>query len=219
MMPITYEQPLNHPSASPSLRNGDCSASAAISCADAPPLLLDEIRNRPPQPGMRDPMRGVGRLRQIAALDLVPPLRAGLDPLQAHARSPSRSRDSSKVRNAGTASRRGSPSCGRTAPRCPPGSTRPPPACRCSPPASAPRDRPAARQATKRTPGSDRRSPICGPPSSGRSDRTHPSALLSNRAPVSAWNVSPAALASRRSRRSTLRLRDDSAPRKSSKLV
>ena len=136
------------------------------------------------------------------------------------ARSPSRSRDSSKVRNAGTASRRGSPSCGHTAPRRP---------ARFSAPATglpafsaiisttrSPKPLPQQRKERARQIG---RLPICGPRSIGRSDRTRPSARSVISAPRSAWNVSPAALASRRSRRSTLRLRDDSAPRKSSKLA
>jgi hypothetical protein len=50
---------------------------------DCRPLLLQEIRDCPAQPGMRDPVRGVGRLRQIATLDFVPPLRAGFHALQA----------------------------------------------------------------------------------------------------------------------------------------
>ena len=55
---------------------------ASISCWIPIPLLRQEILHRPAQAGMGDPMRGVGRPRQIAALDLVPPLRAGLDALQ-----------------------------------------------------------------------------------------------------------------------------------------
>jgi hypothetical protein len=51
--------------------------------ADHDGLALDETRHRIAKGFVSDPMRGVGRLRQVAALDLVLALRPGLDALQA----------------------------------------------------------------------------------------------------------------------------------------
>ena len=44
-------------------------------------LAREELGDGPPETRIRDPMGTVGRHRQIAALDLVRPLRAGLDTL------------------------------------------------------------------------------------------------------------------------------------------
>ena len=45
-------------------------------------FLHQEVPDSPPQSGMADPMCGVGWLRQISALDLVPALRPSLHSLQ-----------------------------------------------------------------------------------------------------------------------------------------
>src|ERR1700679_4309710 len=51
-------------------------------------LLVDEIRDRAAQTGMRDPVCGIRGCWQIAALNFMASLRAGLDPLQAMFDSP-----------------------------------------------------------------------------------------------------------------------------------
>jgi hypothetical protein len=49
---------------------------------DAAAFVFQVIGDRSAQSGMRDPVGGESRLRQIAALDLVTALRTGLDALQ-----------------------------------------------------------------------------------------------------------------------------------------
>jgi hypothetical protein len=51
--------------------------------ADSFPFLFQEAGYRPTQRRIADQMGAVGRCRQVATLDLVLPLSAGFDPLQA----------------------------------------------------------------------------------------------------------------------------------------
>ncbi len=110
-------------------------------------LLLQKVGNSAAQAGVGDPVRGIGGLRQVAALDLVFALGSGLDPREAVGDGEVDGAGSSRVRSAGKASRRRSPSCGRRGRRCPSGSGRRRPACRRAAPASAPRRRRGVRRA------------------------------------------------------------------------
>ena len=97
---------------------------------DAAPFVVQEIGDRPAQPGMRDPVRRVGRLRQIAALDLVPPLRAGLDALQPVLDRPVDRAVIAKLEMQERPVAAAAPVAAVQRLGCPPGSARPPPACR-----------------------------------------------------------------------------------------
>ena len=96
-------------------------------------------------------MRGVGRHRQVAALDLVLALRAGLDARQPCSIAKSMARVVAELEMQEGHVHHRSPSCGRTAPRAPAGSARRPPARHRARPPSAPRGRPAPRPAAARS--------------------------------------------------------------------
>ena len=62
--------------------NGDSVARSGDLALDRVAFALDEIVDGAAEAGIGDAVRGVGGHRQVAALDLVLALGAGLDPLQ-----------------------------------------------------------------------------------------------------------------------------------------
>ena len=139
-------------------------------------LFRQKVGHGTAQPGMGDPMGGVGRSAAGSRAGSCAGLARPPRPASARARWPSRWHGNSKARSAETASRPGSPSCGRTAPRRPPGSARRRPACRRFRRTSARPCPPGAAPAGRRTSGSGKPTPICGPPWTDRTRRTRPSA-------------------------------------------
>ena len=167
--------------------------------------------------GVADPVGAVGPDRRIAALQLVRPLRTGLDPGEAVARSRSRWPDSSTPRSAGSGTPRGSPKAAVERVVSPAGSA----ARGHHAPVAAGRHQHDAvgqplGQHLEEGGWSGRRCPSACRRWRDRTDGTPPARRGSGAAPCRVAMSMPASATSRRSRRIILRLALRSVSRKSS---